>query len=313
MSMMSTLRLAAGLLSLTGDPYDAPLPRCLADEYDLAAEPADPEMPDGDPSGQEAQDDPGQEPRPPRPKKDDLVPRPPDEPLLERPHESPAAFFRTHFSSRAWQENVWEGYLTQPPVLVPLGLAAGAAAVSHWDKPLVERIGGTLGNRPRIGDLTMASLVAGSFAVGVLFPGEGRNGWDNFWEGAESFAVTAALTSSLKLLVGRHRPGGGTHSFPSGHTSAAFAAATLIDANAGGAVGVSSYGLAALTGYSRMDAKRHYPSDVLAGAAIGILSAQVMDYLHWGNGREAHGIAGGLRLEVEQLDRGAMVGLSFDY
>jgi len=298
MSMISILRVAASVLSLLGDPDEPRLPRSLADDY-VDAEP---------------QDDPAQDPLPPpRPKKDDAVPRTPGEPPLERPHESVAAFLQSHFSAQAWEENVWKGYLTEPPVLVPLGLAAGAAAVSHWDRPLVNRIGWTLGDRPRIGDATMTALVAGSAVIGILFPGEGRNGWDNFWEGAEVFALNAVLTSSLKLAVGRQRPGGGTHSFPSGHTSAAFAAASLINDNSGGALGVSAYGLAALTGYSRMEARRHYPSDVLAGAAIGILSAQVLDYLHWGDGRNVHGIAGGLRLEIEPLDRGAMAAISFDY
>ncbi|HVE40410.1 MAG TPA: phosphatase PAP2 family protein [Planctomycetota bacterium] len=298
MSMMSTLRLVTGVLSLLGDPDETRLPRSLADDYVDA----------------EAQDDPAQDPLPPpRPKKDDAMPRTQGEPLLEHPHESIPAFFRSHFSAQAWEENVWKGYLTETPVLVPLGLAVGAGAVSHWDRPLERRLGGTLGGRPWIGDATMASLVGGSVLLGVFFPGEGRNGWDNFWEEAEVLAVNAALTSSLKMLVGRRRPGGGNRSFPSGHTSSAFAAASLINDNSGGVIGVSAYGLAALTGYSRMEARRHYPSDVLAGAAIGILSAQVLDSLHWGNGQSAHGIAGGLRLEIEPLDRGAMAAISFDY
>jgi hypothetical protein len=301
--MMSTLSLAVELLALLGTPDEPRLPRSLADDFvDVERAPA------------EDQDDPAQDPLPPpRPKKEDSVPRTQGEPLLEHPHESIPAFFRTHFSGQAWEENVWQGYLTEPPVLVPLGLAVGAGAVSHWDKPLERRIAGTLGGRPMIGDVTMATLVGGSMVLGLFFPGDGRNGWDNFWEGAEVYALNAVLTSSLKVLVGRTRPGGGTHSFPSGHTSAAFAAASLINDNSGGALGVSAYGLAALTGYSRMEARRHYPSDVLAGAAIGILSAQLLDHLHWGNGRQTHGIAGGLRLEIEPLDRGAMAAFSFDW
>jgi membrane-associated phospholipid phosphatase len=301
MTMISSLRLAVALLSLAGDPDDVRLPRSLADGFD-----------DAEPH--ERQEDPSQDPeKPPRPKKEDYLPRPRLEPLLENPHESIPAFFRTHFAARAWEENVWRDYLSQPAVLVPLGLAAGAGVVSHWDKPLERRIGGSLGGRAWIGDASMFTLAAGSLAIGVLFPGEGRNGWDNFWEEAEVMAVNAAVTWTFKILVDRHRPGGGSRSFPSGHTSTAFAAASLIDANSGGALGVSAYGLASLTGYSRMDAHRHFPSDVLAGAAIGILTAQVLDHLHWGNGRESHGIAGGLRLEIEPLDRGAMVGFSFDY
>lgn len=297
--MMVTLRLAAALLSLSGIPDDDRLPRSLAEDYG--------EVQDGAP--QDLQDP----PKPPRPGKDDALPQPPTEPLLQHPHESIPAFFSTHFAAKAWEENVWRDYLTEPPILVPLGLAVGAGTISHWDKPLERRIGGSMGGRPWVGDAAMGTLLAGSLALGILFPGDGRNGWDNFWEEAEVMAVNAALTVSLKKLVPRMRPGGGNNSFPSGHTSTAFAAASLIYDNSGGAVGFPAYGLATLTGYSRMEARRHYPSDVIAGAAIGILSAQLLDHLHWGNGRQSHGIAGGLRLEIEPLDRGMMAGFSFGY
>jgi hypothetical protein len=310
---MSALRVSIGLFSLFGDGEDIRLPRSLADEYfenDLTQVDLEEE---GDP-----QDEPPQDPlQPPlRPRKDDFMPRPPEEPLLELPHDSIGGFFRTHFAARAWEENVWRDYLTQPAVLAPLGLAAGAGIVSHWDKPLEEHIGGSLGGKPWIGDATMATLLAGSVFLGVLFPGEGRNGWDNFCEEAEVMAVNCVITSGLKRLVRRPRPGGGSYSFPSGHTSTAFAAASLIDSNSGGVIGVSAYGLAGMTGFSRMEARRHYPSDVLAGAAIGLISAQVLDHLHWGNGHESHGIAGGggLRFELEPLgDKGLMAGFSFGY
>jgi hypothetical protein len=312
MNILIGIKLAAGLLVLAGDPDDVRLPRSLADDY-VESEPAREAEPARDDEQQEEHQDPQDPQKPPRPKKDDSMPRKPEEPLLEHPHESIPAFFRSHFAPKAWEENVWKGYLTQPEVLVPVGLAVGAAAVSHWDKPLSQRIGGQLGGQPRLGDATMYTLMFGSVALGVLFPGEGRNWWDNLCEEAEVMALQAGVTSVLKILVGRTRPGGGTHSFPSGHSSTAFAAASLINSNSGGVLGASAYGLAAVTGYSRIEARRHYPSDVLAGAAIGILSAQVLDHLHWGNGKESHGIAGGLRLEFEAVEHGGMLGFSFDY
>jgi hypothetical protein len=299
-ALLFGLRLAT-LLSFAGDGDD--LPRSLADDFPKEAV--------------VQQDDPGQDPlRPPAPpRKQDFTPKPPEEAPLEHPHESIGGFFRTHFAAKAWEENVWRDYLTEPPVLVPLGLAAGAGVVSHWDKSVAQRIQGTMGGRRKIGDLTMYTLVGGSIVLCTLFPGEDRNGWDNLWEQGEVFGVTALVTSTLKVAAPRLRPSGGHHSFPSGHTSSAFAAASMIDDNFGGVAGVSAYGLAGLTGYSRIEAKAHYPSDVLAGAAIGILSAQILDHLHWGNGQRSHGIArGGLRLEVGPLDdRGGLLGFSFDY
>jgi len=289
------LPLAAGLLSLLGSGDAAPLPRSLADEV------ADTE---GVPS--DLPEDIFQEPA--------REAKPPDGPPPGLSHDSLGGFFQSHADGRAWRESVWEEYLTEPPVLVPIGLGVAAAGVSHGDQPLYRRMEGTLGGRVWIGNVTMATLVAGSLALGILAPGEGRNGWDNLWEEAEVLGVTGLVTTSLKFIVDRTRPAGGNRSFPSGHSATAFASACLIDDNSGLAFGVPAYGLASLTGYSRIESGQHYPSDVLAGAAIGILTAQILDHLHGGRGGKTPGTAGGgLRLELEPLDRGGMAGCSFRY
>ena len=61
------------------------------------------------------------------------------------------------------------------------------------------------------------------------------------------------------------------YSFPSGHAVTAFIAATIILAYLGWKWGLASYIVAALIGISRIVLDVHYPSDVLAGAAIGIV------------------------------------------
>ena len=68
-----------------------------------------------------------------------------------------------------------------------------------------------------------------------------------------------------------HRPGLPTdYSFPSGHTAASFAAATAIFLR-NKAWGIPALVLAALVGVSRLYLYVHYPSDVLCGAALGLL------------------------------------------
>ena len=80
----------------------------------------------------------------------------------------------------------------------------------------------------------------------------------------------------------------------------AFTSATLLERNSGALVGVPAYALATFTGFARVEAGRHYPSDVLAGAAIGTLSTGVIDALHWGTGAKGEGIAGHpLSIQVE--------------
>jgi undecaprenyl-diphosphatase len=64
-----------------------------------------------------------------------------------------------------------------------------------------------------------------------------------------------------------------TSSFPSGHATAAFTAATLLADGTRG--GVAYFGLAALVAASRVYVGLHHPSDVVAGAALGLVFGAV--------------------------------------
>lgn len=78
------------------------------------------------------------------------------------------------------------------------------------------------------------------------------------------------IVNGLYALVGEPDP----HSFPSGHTCAAFAAAGVWFRNLPGRwLGAVGLGMAALMGFSRLYVGVHYPSDVLAGALIGLFCA----------------------------------------
>lgn len=96
-----------------------------------------------------------------------------------------------------------------------------------------------------------------------------------------SLLIAAGITTGLKYSVKRERPfvtypvidkvmNAGSPSFPSGHTSDAFATATSLSlAFPKWYIVAPSFVWAGSVGYSRMDLGVHYPSDVLAGAAIG--------------------------------------------
>lgn len=92
-------------------------------------------------------------------------------------------------------------------------------------------------------------------------------------QGLKSAGATVLAAEGLKALVHEPRPDASDdRSFPSEHTALAFAAATCFDLRYGkeyGAVAPIAFGLAALTGVGRVEARKHYPRDVLAGAVIG--------------------------------------------
>jgi membrane-associated phospholipid phosphatase len=60
-------------------------------------------------------------------------------------------------------------------------------------------------------------------------------------------------------------------SFPSGHTSSAFATAAVLERHYGWKVGVPAYAAATYVGGSRLSENKHYLSDVIFGAAIGVV------------------------------------------
>jgi len=87
------------------------------------------------------------------------------------------------------------------------------------------------------------------------------------------------VTGILKSTVDETRPDGGSHSFPSGHASTAFAAAEFIRSEYGWAWGTPALLAASFVAWSRVEARRHYTHDVLAGAAIGVLADH--DFWRW--------------------------------
>ena len=91
----------------------------------------------------------------------------------------------------------------------------------------------------------------------------------------EAAALTLGVTFTLKYTIDAERPDGGSHSFPSGHTSISFSAAEFVRKRYGREYGLPMYALASFVGYSRVEAEEHYVRDVLAGAAIGIASSYV--------------------------------------
>lgn len=92
-----------------------------------------------------------------------------------------------------------------------------------------------------------------------------------------SILTTVSTTYLLKATINRRRPNGGQLSFPSGHTSAAFTGAYYINKRYGHRIGLIAYGAATYVGWSRVNAKKHYLTDVIAGAALAMTISNYFD------------------------------------
>jgi membrane-associated phospholipid phosphatase len=88
--------------------------------------------------------------------------------------------------------------------------------------------------------------------------------------------VSQTITQTIKFSVNRTRPDGTSLSFPSGHTSAAFATATVLQRHLGWKAGIPAYAAAGYVAASRIQMKRHYLSDVAFGAAIGMMAGRTV-------------------------------------
>ena len=107
---------------------------------------------------------------------------------------------------------------------------------------------------------------------------------------ASSLIAAGVITPLLKATIGRRRPsqtdvtfarGDGGVSFPSGHTTQAFAVASVVAAHYDSVwVKAAAYGIAGLVGLSRMEQNAHYASDVLAGALIGVAVGNAVVRIH---------------------------------
>jgi membrane-associated phospholipid phosphatase len=122
------------------------------------------------------------------------------------------------------------------------------------------------------------------FVTAMLAPS--GEGWDGVWNKSKGLAIGFAtrringeITDSIKFASNRVRPDkSDDYSFPSGHTSNSTVYASLAAQNVAylnisqtqkNIWQYSSYTIAGLTAWARVEGNRHYPSDMLAGYALG--------------------------------------------
>lgn len=119
---------------------------------------------------------------------------------------------------------------------------------------------------------------------------KGKNNFGNLTAiTAKSLILNSMITDQLKTRTHVKRPSGGMRSFPSGHTSHAFALAHIMHREYGETsvwYSIGAYTCATATGMMRVAKGAHWVSDVFAGAGVGILSTELVYLTHqykWDN------------------------------
>ena len=125
-----------------------------------------------------------------------------------------------------------------------------------------------------------AAVMLGMKVGGV----EGRSSWGRMLvSDAFSGLLMGTTINVLKRTTQVTRPDGSNrHSFPSGHTATAFMTATMLNKEYGYKspwVGISAYTVASATGLMRMANNKHWLSDIMVGAGIGILTTEMGYFL----------------------------------
>ncbi len=124
-------------------------------------------------------------------------------------------------------------------------------------------------NLEKSGDIIHLLLPAAALSATLII----EDNYQGSWQLIKSGVISRVAVEGLKFAVDKDRPDdSGDDSFPSGHTADSFAAATFIQQRYGWQWAIPAYLGATFVAYSRVESDQHYVEDVLAGAAIGILS-----------------------------------------
>lgn len=221
-------------------------------------------------------------------------------------------FERDHFGNDAWKQA-----FTGPELLKNLAWAAAfgasfsvdAEVKGHYDRHHF------FGDAAKLGDWMLVGFPLTTAAMTLLAPpGRFEDRYDHLAAFTETIAAAGVTGLALKGVMHRDRPNHhGADSFPSEHTIITFATAKFISEAWGPEYGlkvkVPAYLLATFVAVARLERERHYVSDIIGGAAIGYLIADVIGKWHYGK----DGINERSNVTVAPLVTPAGVGLVAEY
>lgn len=167
-------------------------------------------------------------------------------------------------------------------------------------------------NLAKTGDYAGQVIPNAIYTGGMLLSGALGNKDD--YKNAEIMALatiySGAVANIFKYTIREDRPGNGNKkSFPSGHTTTAFAFASVVGAEHSIYYAVPAYALAALSGFSRMNDNKHYLHDVVGGMTLGISYGLGIHYLRRSSSLGAsNSSVQFMALPTDQWDGGMVLG-----
>lgn len=173
--------------------------------------------------------------------------------------------------------------LILPGALIAVGSLGLVPAVKEINRDIRDEVADMRdGHYFRADDYLQYLPVVSTYGLSLLGAKARHSYLDRTFLIATSYLTMGILVNGLKYTVREPRPTGARNSFPSGHTATAFMGAELVrmeykDASVW--YGVGAYVVATGVGVLRVWNERHWATDVLAGAGIGILSARVAYWL----------------------------------
>jgi membrane-associated phospholipid phosphatase len=201
--------------------------------------------------------------------------------------QKPAEPMHTGFKALVFETaSDFKSFPQRKSTWVILGIGGAAAALAH---PFDDDVNDKLAGSERAADFfalgkymgavyTQAGVATGLYVVGrYMLPhadGESKTnkvshlGFDMM----RALIVSQALTQGIKIAVRRDRPTGECCSFPSGHASATFATASVLERHLGYRGAWPTWVIASYVSISRLHDNRHFLSDVLFGSALGVAS-----------------------------------------
>jgi PAP2 superfamily len=211
----------------------------------------------------------------------------PDEPSEQQPGATPPKVRHTGFKALEYDTvSDFKAFPRRRSTWVILGIGGALALAVH---PADDDVTKDLSDSETAKDVFKAGKYIGSVpvqagvAAGLLIvgryvihpdPGGARTnkvshmGFDLL----RGLAVSQGLTQLIKVTVRRDRPDGQCCAFPSGHASAAFATASILERHFGYRGAWPTWLIASYVGASRLADNRHFLSDVMFGAALGVAS-----------------------------------------